>query len=101
MTIRRLRVLVNGLPSTSNLHHLMRKRFEEADRQPTPIEDLPPDYWSTTDYLIAAVADNVEALAWMLADPKSRPQEPHRLPRPGTKSTKKKGTAAWFGGLGL
>lgn len=101
MTVRRYRVIMHGLPATSQFHTVIRRRMEKEGYRPTPIEDLPGDFWSTTDHLIATVADKIEALTWMQADPKSRGSAPNWLPRPGQAATKPKGAKAWFAALGI
>ncbi|RSM73450.1 hypothetical protein DMH04_41295 [Kibdelosporangium aridum] len=101
LTIRRFRVLITGLPGSSRFHAVVRRRLEKEGVQATPIEQLPGDHWSTTDHLVATVADKIEALMWMQADPQSRGSEPNWLPRPGQAARKPKGAKAWFAALGI
>lgn len=77
----------------------MRDQYRNQGATPTPMEEMSPDYWNTTEYLLADIADKLEILYWIQLDPKTRPSKPNFIPRPG--SRKRKGASAWFGGLGL
>lgn len=90
VTLRRLRVIVAGLPATSRLKTVMRQQMRDARIPPTPVEDLPPETWSETDWHLAAVRDLLARLIWLYLcthrEPRTAaPDEPEPVPRPGVR----------------
>jgi hypothetical protein len=77
----------------------MRAEHRKAGGPTTPIEDLPPEAWSETDWQLADIRDRLGVLIHLYTcvnrDPKSaQPTAPEPVPRPGM--ARKKATNAWF-----
>lgn len=97
--MRRLRIIVAGLPTGSRLKTVMRAEHRKAGGPTTAIEDLPPDAWSETDWQLADVRDRLGTLIHLYCsvnrDPNSTaPTAPEPVPRPGI--ARKKATNVWF-----
>jgi hypothetical protein len=70
LSVRRLCVLIDGLPPQSALHRSI---------------DAKDAAWSNTDHMLAHVIDELRINGWKLSGaPRSHPYEP--FPRPGQKS---------------
>jgi hypothetical protein len=107
MSIRRYRVLVRGLPDDSRTVAVLR-RLARAQKvaTTTALEDLPPEYWSNTDWLLWRMEYQVQNLIWHyvcthLGKGKTRPPAPTPLPHPGGVPKRRKTLNAWFGAVGL
>lgn len=105
MSIRRLRVWVNGLPPSCRLWSLMRKRLREEGAPGTAIEDLPPEAWSETDWQLAEVRDLLGLFIWVYSashrgknDPE--PPKPDPVPRPGGEKRRSRAVNKWIAGFG-
>lgn len=98
LTIRELRVFIKGLPPDSNLIRFLRN-YNRDKIEPTPIEDMPADYWGPVEHGLADVCDKLEMLLWIQLD-HSKSKEPRFTPRPGMPRTPK-GSGGWLGGLGI
>lgn len=106
LTLRRLRVLVAGLPAESRFKTLMRARLRESGAPGTAIEDLPPESWTGAEWQLADVRDLLAIVIWMYAsthrgDSKSAPPAPEPVPRPGGVPRRRRAANAWFAGFGL
>lgn len=107
MSIRRYRVLVRGLPDDSRTHLVMRRIYKaRGDYKPTPIEELPADVWSTQDWMLATLIDEMRGLRWLYAASKRKPGTPappypDMMPRPGGQPRKRKRINAFFSAFGL
>lgn len=88
-------MFAKGLPRESHLVKALRPYQKQTD-----VEDMPADAWDFTDHLLATIADKLEILYFIQLDPATRPAEPSFIPRPGLRR-KKRGAAAWFGGMGI
>lgn len=99
LSLRRLRVIVAGLPVSSRLKTVLRAEYRASGQPGTPIEDLPPEAWSETDWQLADVRDRLGTLIHLYCsvhrDPNSaEPAAPEPVPRPGV--PRKKSTNVWF-----
>lgn len=95
MSVRRFRVLFHGLPAGSRTKTLLRGKLRESGADATPIQDLPPEVWSETDWHLADVRDQLANLAWMYAcvhrgENADAPAQPKPVPRPGIKPAKRR-----------
>lgn len=77
------------------------RRHNQDLTAPTPIEDMPADFWGNIEHGLADVCDKLEVLYYIQLDPKTRPPKPKFMPRPGQPKPKKRGAAAWFQGMGM
>lgn len=78
---------------------MLRAEYRAAGGEARPIEELPPDAWSETDWQLADIRDRLAALIHLYLcvhrDPKGpEPAAPEPVPRPG--QPRKKATNAWF-----
>lgn len=107
MSIRRFRVLVRGLPHDSRTSTVLRRLQEQAGTAKlTPIEELPADVWSTTDYLLATAVDELRITRWVqIARSRAAgtppPPFPELLPRPGGPPRRRKRINSIFAAFGL
>jgi len=89
LTLRRLRVLLDGLPGDSLWSTALRRR---DDLPPAPAGgDVDTVRWDTTHELLAALIDATQDVAWTVAqvNSKSKLPSPSRFPRPGVKPRRK------------
>lgn len=107
MTLRRFRVLVRGLPDDSRTSIVLRRLHrEQGTAKPTPIEELPTDVWSTQDYMLATVIDELRVTRWLYAAKNRKsntvaPPFPDLMPRPGGQPRRRKRINAFFAAFGL
>lgn len=107
MSLRRLRVLVRGLPDDSRVQQVLRRiRREQGPVKATPIEELPAEVWSTQDYMLATVIDELRVTRWLYAARNRKPNSvappfPDLMPRPGGQPRRRKRVNAFFSAFGL
>lgn len=106
MTISEYRVLVHGLPDDSRFKTVLRRlRREQGLTTETAIEDLPPEVWSTTDWLVATAIDELRFLRWVIVATqpgrKTLPPKPELMRRPGGVPRKRKAINNVFAAFGL
>lgn len=104
LSLRRLQVLVRGLPADSRTSTLLRKLQREAGlAKATPIEELPAEAYSNAEWLLQKVHDELRTLIWLYlkANFQDPPHEPEFLPRPGDPVRRRKKVNAWFGAFGV
>jgi hypothetical protein len=106
MTISDYRVLIHGLPDDSRFKSVLRRlRREQGLVTETAIEELPPEVWSTTDWLVATAIDELRILRWAViaSQPgrKKAPPKPEFLRRPGGTPRKRKAINSVFAAFGL
>ena len=85
LTLRRLRVLLDGLPPDSLWWTAMRQRDDLLATAGGG--DVDTARWDTTHELLAALIDATNEVAWTVAQVNSKHKlpSPSRFPRPGTK----------------
>lgn len=107
MSIAEYRILVRGFDDKSNTKTLLRKIVREQGLvKPTPIEELPVDAWSTTEWLLASVIDELRHLEWLYRarnrkDKTPCPPHPEPFPRPGGQPRRRKRINSLFAAFGL
>lgn len=104
LSIRRLLLLTRHLPHDGAMHSLLRKLRREAGVNSTVrAEDLPPDAYSQTEWLLMALHDQLQILRHTVLSIVSRDRvpPPEFLPRPGQMSKRRKTLNAWFGLAGV
>ncbi|MCX5407516.1 hypothetical protein OHA37_27085 [Streptomyces sp. NBC_00335] len=98
MTVRRLRVLIQGLPPESGTLTALRNAMpeEELDEQ---AEKGEPEKgrWSQSELLLASAIDALRRVEYVLIcanteSKRARPSPPEPIPRPGAKTRKPKVT---------
>lgn len=95
VTFRQYAAYVKGLPSDSQLVDVLRK-YQPIE--PTPIEDLPADAWTTSEHLLARISNQL-TMEWQSKLKKQDQSQDAFVKVPGTNAHKPKGAKAWFMGL--
>lgn len=106
MSISEYRILVYGLPDDSRFKTVLRRlRREQGSVTETSIEELPPEVWSTTDWLVALLIDELRVLRWLYVAAhrgnNALPPRPEPMRRPGGVSRKRKAINSVFAAFGL
>jgi hypothetical protein len=88
LSYRRLGVLIAHLPPESATKTAIREDADEADIDSPPPDPSRHGPWSTTDLLLALIADGINVLAWQNTQVhgKKRTEPPAPIRRPGVKT---------------
>ncbi|MEU5976392.1 hypothetical protein [Streptomyces sp. NPDC047315] len=93
MTIRRLRVLIQGLPAESATMTALRNAMSDEELAATAEAAVPEEgRWSQEEQLLAAVHDALRRIEYVLicsnSEKKDHPKPPEPMRRPGARPVK-------------